>query len=421
MLLPLPRFRINTEPTMYLAILKDIVLGKTKVGDADRVLEEKIKSRTNSPYAICMPQNRVGIFLAVKALIEPGQKVILSPYTIPDVINMVICAGGIPVFADIERKTCNINPTEIEKLIDEKTRVVLVTHFHGYVCEMDRIVQICKQRGILLLEDAAQAFGASYRSRSVGTFGEAGIFSLGTYKNVNAFSGGMLLTPDKYLHDRLRGEIESFPFQEVNHYLLRVLDGLITDVATYPPLFRLLTFRIIRFGYLHNLKFIINRTMFDVDNEAKNVTPQSYLRRMMPMQAKLALPQIDNVDQKNDIRINFAKLYYEGLKDVEHLTITPFDGSHKHNIYTTYIIQAPERDVLVKWLIQRGCDVAIGHHKNCADLPAFKEFYRDCPNARATANSSILLPTYPKYSEKHVKKNIEVIKDFFSSNKNKTK
>src|SRR6185503_17787272 len=96
---------------------------------------------------------------AVKALIKPGRKVILSPYTIADVVNMVVCAGGEPVFADIERETCNVDAAEVERLIDDQTGAVMVTHFYGLACDIERIAKICKDRNVPLIEDAAQAFG----------------------------------------------------------------------------------------------------------------------------------------------------------------------------------------------------------------------------------------------------------------------
>src|SRR5215468_5651367 len=105
-----PRFRTYSTPGTYGRIVTDTLLGRSARGDDLASFEQAIKQRTGAPFALCMPQARVAIFMALRALISPGQKVILSPYTIYDVINMVICAGGIPVFADIDRATCNLLP-----------------------------------------------------------------------------------------------------------------------------------------------------------------------------------------------------------------------------------------------------------------------------------------------------------------------
>lgn len=412
MLLPLPRFRIYTKPWMYGTIAKDILLGKTKTGDAHRRLEERVMQKTGASYAVCMPKNRVGIFLVIRALIKPGQKVILSPLTISDIINMVICAGGVPVFADIRRETINIDPDEVEKLIDNNTGAVLVTHLHGYACDMDRIVQICKNRGVPLVEDAAQAFGTLYRSKMTGTLGDAGVYSFGMYKNVNSFFGGMVVTPHQWLHDRLRNEVATFPFQEIDYYLSKAFSGLSTDVATYPLLFKLFTYWIFRFGYLHNIKMLMSQITVDMDPKMKQVLPESYLRRLTPMQAELALPQIDKVDRDSDARIWFARMYYNGLKDLKDLVIAPFHDDRSHT-YIYYPIQVPDRHALIRYMMTRGCDISASHYKNCADLEAFRTFYRDCPNARATANTLLYLPTYPRYSEEQGIRNIKVIREFF--------
>lgn len=409
----LPRYRLYTSPSTYLGCLTRIALGRATKGDDDRVFERRVAERTGAAYAVCLPSATAGIFLVLRALITPGQKVILSPYTISDAVNMVVCAGGVPVFADIDRVSCHIDPDEIERLIDRQTGAVIVTHMHGYSCEMDRIVLLCRAKGIPLVEDAAQSFGASYRSKLVGTFGDAGIFSFGMYKNVCAFLGGMVVTPHKHLHDRVRRELEEFPLQEMRRYLLRVLYGVVTDVATFPPLFRLITARIFRAAYLRDIRVLNSLVSVETNPRITRTVPTGYLRRMMPVQARLALAQMDHVDRDSDSRIAFARMYYEALKEIPELIVAPLHEDRSH-IYTYFPIRVPDRTALLKWLMSHGCDVAASHLKNCADLPAFTEFYRDCPNARATADSLVLLPTYPRYSEGNVRRNIEIIRAFFA-------
>ena len=105
----------------------------------------------------------------MKDLVQPGRRVVLSPYTLSDVVNMVVVAGAEPVFADVERETCNIDPAQVEELIDDSTDAVIVTHLHGLICDMDRIGAICRERGVALIEDAAQACGPQCGGRRAGT------------------------------------------------------------------------------------------------------------------------------------------------------------------------------------------------------------------------------------------------------------
>ena len=123
--------RIYTKPSVYWRILSQMLTGHWQKGDTVKELERVIANRIDFAHAIRMPMARTAIFYAVQALISPGQKVVLSPYTIVDVVNMVICAGGIPVFADLSPGSCNVSAVEIERLVDDETGAVMVTHFYG--------------------------------------------------------------------------------------------------------------------------------------------------------------------------------------------------------------------------------------------------------------------------------------------------
>ncbi len=409
---PLPRYRIYSRPRDYARLAGDLVRRRWRSGEACRELEAEIERRCGVAYALSTAKARVGIFLTVRALVHPGQKVVLSPYTISDVVNMVICAGGIPVFADLERETCNIDPAQIEKLVDADTGAVLVTHLHGLACDMERIAAGCRQRGVPLIEDAAQAFGARIGERRTGTFGDAGIYSFGMYKNVNAFFGGMIVTPHAELAERLRSEIQEHPYQELGYYLSKVASGLATDLATWPPLFRSLTYRVFRFGYLHDVGMLNNQVSIDSDPRIKRRLPESYLRQLTPGQARLILSQLDLVDADIRARITFAERYHQGLRDLPEVLLPPLrsDGSHS---YSYFPIQVDDREALLRHMMRERCDVAAQHLRNCADLECFHDFQRDCPNARATARSVVLLPTYPRYSAQDIDRNVRVIRQHF--------
>lgn len=409
---PLPRYRIYSRMRDYRAIAGDLLTGRWSRGDGTRELERAVEKSNGVAHALCIAKARVGIYVAIQALIEPGQKVVLSPYTISDVVNMVICAGGVPVFADLGPDTCNVDADDVERLIDGDTGAVLVTHLHGLACDVERIAAACAARGVPLVEDAAQAFGTRVGGRRVGSFGTAGIYSFGMYKNVNAFFGGMVVTSDSDLAERLRARIDAFPAQEVGYYLTKVASGAASDLATWPPLFKSLTYRVFRYGFLNEVGFLNNQVTVDVDPQIKRELPESYLRRMTPMQARIVLDQLDRVDDDIRARIAFAQMYDAGLRDVPEVGRPPLRTDFSHT-YTYYPIQVPDRKALLRHLMSERRDAAAQHLHNCADLPCFAEFHRECPNARRTAGSVVLLPTYPRYSSADVERNIASIRRFF--------
>lgn len=407
-----PRYRLYTRPRDYSGIVGYALAGWSGSDDDCRRLEAEIAERQRIAHAHCMPQNRVGVYFAVKALVRPGRKIIVSAYTLSDVINMVICAGAIPVFADIDRATCNIDPADVERLIDDETDAVMVTHLHGLACEMLRLREICDRHGLKLLEDAAQAFGAVLDQRPTGTFGDAGVYSFGMYKNVNSFYGGMLVTPHGEVDARVRAWMADLPRQPMRQFLTKTLKGLASDIATWPPLFKAATFWIFRHAYLNDIEFFNRQVMIELDPKLKTTMPETYLCRMTPMQARLVSNQLSHVEAFNEARRRAARLYHDGLSDVSELILPPWrdDGSH---IYTYYAVQAVEREELLRHMIRHGRDVAVQHLRNCAALDCFRDYARECPEAAATAAQCILLATYPRYSLSEVEKNVQVIRAFY--------
>ena len=413
---PQPRQRLYTTRKAYGRLLTDVATGRANRGEGDlESLEAGVAAFVGARFAAAAPMARTGIYLALRALLPPTKrKVILSPYTISDVVNMVVCAGGEPVFADIEAETGNIDAGEVERLIDGNTGAVLATHFYGLACDVERIQRICALAGVALIEDAAQAFGTRVHGRHVGSFGDAGVFSFGLFKNVTSFLGGMVVSGKQEVIEHVRNGQAGRPFAPAGELLARMANGAVNDVATYPPVFGPLTFPIVRAARLHGVEAVERQFAFDRDPRIKQTIPERYLHRMTPAQARIVLPQIDSVDSNAAIRIRAAQLYHEGLSGIADLGLPPMrlDGSHT---YQYYAIRCPDREALVTFALGRGRDIAVSHHRNCAEMDCFAAFARVCSNAARAAREVVYLPTYPGYGEAEVAKNISVIREFFGA------
>ena len=173
---------------------------------------------------------------------------------------------------------------------------------------------MCRARGVPLLEDAAQAFGATAGGVRAGAFGDVGIFSFGLYKNVNSIYGGMAVFRDGEIARRVRAEIAAWPVQPVGDFLPKLAKAAIVDALTRPLLFKLFAFRVFRFAYLRDFKPIANQLRVDFAPEIKRELPESYKIRMSPAQARAILRQLDAVDARSAARIANAKRYHDGLE-----------------------------------------------------------------------------------------------------------
>ncbi|MCK5212085.1 aminotransferase class I/II-fold pyridoxal phosphate-dependent enzyme [Candidatus Parcubacteria bacterium] len=172
--------------------------------DSRRVLEleEKFSKYHNGLYSTALNSGTAALHLALVSLgIRPGDEVIIPALTFVATAMSVIHNQSIPIFADIDAKTYNILPESIEKNITKKTKAVIVVHMHGLPADMGQIIKICKKYNLKLIEDVAQAPGATYHSKKVGTFGDAAAFSLMSQKNLATCGEcGMLL--NKKLEDK---------------------------------------------------------------------------------------------------------------------------------------------------------------------------------------------------------------------------
>ena len=406
------RLRLYTSLGLYADTVAALAGGKMSRGDDVATLEDALKRLTGAKHAIATPLARVGLYLAIKHTIKPGQNVILSPYTIADVVNMVLCAGGVPVFADIDRASCNISAASIASLIDENTGAVLVTHFYGQLADMDAILPLCAKHSVPVLEDAAQAFGGKHHGKPAGTLGRGGVFSFGMYKNINSFYGGAIVTDDDAMAANVRAEIATWPLQSSKMLLSKIVSAGITDLVTSPLLFRTVMFRFFRWAFVNDIDTINNKLKIDTDPKMVTTLPENYRARMTPLQAKLVTKQLNLLEPHMATRLSYARLYHEGLKDIPEITVAPLreDGSH---IYWYFPIQHHDRKALVAGVMRRGRDITMSYHRNCAAVPCFAAYARHCPNAQATADSLIYLPAYPRYGEDEVRKTIAAIRDYF--------
>jgi perosamine synthetase len=409
---PHPRYRLYTGPGSYSLPLRRFLGGFRICEEPAALLEREICRRFDIQAAACVPMARTGLYFALKELLRPGQTVILSPLTIVDVVNMVVLAGGVPVFADIRRSSCAIDPEKAESLINNRTGAVLITHLHGESAGAYDFRAICDRRGIPLIEDTAQAFGAVEKGRRLGTIGDIGIYSFGFYKNVNAWCGGMLVSPNSQLILKIRKRMCSLPVRSGRKLLARSAGGVLTNIATFPPGFAAITYPVLRFALLRNIQHV--KCMLDPEHKSTRLQeiPADYLDRMGAAQAAIAFRQLDRVDADSHARIANAAHYDAALSNLGTL-ITPRKHSGLSHIYTYYPVQFHAREDLLRHAVIHGRDFAAQHLRNCADLPEFREFYRDCPNARAAAAELILLPTYPRYPKWEVQSNIDAIRDFF--------
>jgi dTDP-4-amino-4,6-dideoxygalactose transaminase len=171
--------------------------------DYTKEFEEKFAKKFGAKYGLTAVNGTTSMWIALRAAgIGLGDEVIIPPYTFIATAVAVLLANAIPVFADIDPETYNIDPKKIEENITPKTKAIIAVHIGGMPCDMDAIMTIAKKHNLFVIEDAAQAHYASIKNKYVGTFGNVGSFSFQMSKNMTAGEGGILISDDTALMDK---------------------------------------------------------------------------------------------------------------------------------------------------------------------------------------------------------------------------
>lgn len=174
--------------------------GGKKVQEFERAAEKKFKVK----YALSVNSWTSGLICAIGALgIEPGDEVILTPWTMSACSSAILHYNAIPVFVDIEENTFNIDPSKIEEKINSRTRAIMAVDIFGHSCQIDQILRIARKHNLKVITDSAQAPWSKNKNRITGTLADIGGFSLNYHKHIHTGEGGILVTNDKDLYDRM--------------------------------------------------------------------------------------------------------------------------------------------------------------------------------------------------------------------------
>ncbi|MFH2067779.1 MAG: DegT/DnrJ/EryC1/StrS family aminotransferase [Pseudomonadota bacterium] len=253
-------------------------------GNFNKLFEKGFSEFCETRYGISVTNGTTALQLALRALrIGPGDEVIVPDFTMASCGFAVAYCGAKPVFVDSERDTWNIDVTKIEEKISEKTKAIMVVHIFGHPCEMDGILSLCRKYGLLIIEDCAEAHGALYKGRKVGSFGDVAAFSFYANKVITTGEGGMVITNSETIAERAR--------------------------------------------WLHSLAF---------DKERRFIHEEiGYNFRMTNLQAAIGLAQLERIDEIIEKKINIARTYTSYLSGIEGITL-PVEKPYARNIYWMY-------------------------------------------------------------------------------------
>jgi dTDP-4-amino-4,6-dideoxygalactose transaminase len=358
-------------------------------------LEEKVATYSGSTYGIGVSSGSDALLICLMAEdIGPGDEVITTPYSFFATAGVISRLGATPVYVDIQPDTYNIDPNLIQEKITPKTRAIIPVHLYGQCADMDPILGIAKQKGLVVIEDAAQAIGAEYVSKirtpskicRAGSMGDYGCFSFFPSKNLGGFGdGGMVVTNDsekaeklkilrvhgskpKYYHTFVGGNFRLDAIQAA------VLSVKLTHLDTWTA------------------KRQENAGRYDTALQSTDLAEKGFIRPPKPV---------------------WKDAFSEEKSASNPGTQSP--DSHYH-IYNQYVIATPDRDELKSYLLNKGIGTEIYYPVPLHLQECFKDLgYREgsCPKSEEAARSSLALPIYPELTIEQQEYVVDSIRGFF--------
>lgn len=368
---------------------------------------------TGTSDVLPLARGRLGFYLGVKEAIRRGRgrKVILSAFTIFDLVNVVIAAGGIPTFVDSQPASPHIPAESIAAALDDETCAVLITHYHTSYPEIRKLAAICAARGVLLIEDCAISLGARIDGQHVGTFGDVGVFSFGLFKFISTYFGGGVVFKDPAARTRAAAEVEQWPpmtFSDMKDYFAK---GVRFSLLTSDPMFRLLTFPVLKYGFVHDIEAIKAQAKNDPNPVLRTELPESYKRRPNAFQLSEWARQLPNVEPDKAARVKRAGIYAEILGG-SNSVIGPQWNEAGADCFLNYpVLVDGDRDRFVKQIMKAGFDCSVYYYRNCAEVEAFRDYRVNLPNLNRFVRQVIVLPTYPSLPEDYVARFARFVRD----------
>lgn len=369
----IPLFKIYNDQEDIDNLSKEISSGGYwAVGHKVGEFEDKLADYIGSEYAVTLNSGTSALHALLLAYgIGKGDEVIVPSYTFISTANSPLFVGAKPVFADIEEETYGLDPDSVAEKITDKTKAIIPVHYAGCPARVREIKEIAEDKDILVIEDAAESFGASIDGKNTGTFGDSGILSFCQNKIITTGEGGAVVTDSKEVYEKLM--------------LIR------------------------SHGRLESGDYFSSANLFDYVDLGFNW-------RMSNLTAALGLSQLNKADEIIRLRRKHSEYLSKKIAEVtDEIKIFNPPKAYNH-VYQLYSMWANNRDELLDYLSEKGISAKIYFdpvHKSA--------FYRDklgyvdkLPVTEKVAKTTITLPMFPELTEEEINYMVDTIDAFYN-------
>jgi perosamine synthetase len=338
-------------------------------GSVVKDFEAGVKNLIGARNVIAVNTGTSAIHIALDAFgIGPADEVIVPSLTFVATIQAIAQTGAAPVFCDINENTLNMNVADVEKRITPRTKAIVPVHYGGLACDMDELTSLAAQRNLLLIEDAAHAFGSKYKGRFIGTFGNATCFSFDPIKNITCGEGGAVCTENDDIAELIRPK-RILGVEKETWRRYRDERGWLYEVAT-----------------------------------------RGYRYHMSNINAAIGLCQLKKFGRFMEKKTHYVKKYDAAFRDVPGIKLLA--RNHDETAYFFYVMRAQNRDELTDYLKGQGIDVGVHYVPNHLQ-PLFKKYSHSLPVTDRVWKEIITIPLYYEMTDDVFDTVVSKVKEFY--------
>jgi len=364
MKLATPRARISFGGREVLASLKGL-FGNMVIQE----FEQRMAQYLGVKHAVLTSSGKSALALLLKALgAKKGERIIVASYNVPEVPAVLVSLGLVPVFVDIDRDTYNVSPERVEDALKRGARFLLITHLYGHPADLDSLLVMAKHYEAVVIEDCAQALGARFKGKMLGSFGIGSIFSFGIMKNLNTLYGGLVATNDQKVFETVKLETDLAKRSSHVPYIRQALIASALNLATSHPFFDFFVFPLI---------FLDGALGLDITYKLAKMRPKALETGKFRLEdiivapsnvaASVGLLGLYSLDHENEARKKNAKRLIEAVNHIQGLRYQkPLPDADP--VWTNFVICHPKRDELRRRLLNKGIDSTKGYLVACHRL-----------------------------------------------------
>ncbi|MFC1663936.1 DegT/DnrJ/EryC1/StrS family aminotransferase [Patescibacteria group bacterium] len=379
-------------------------------------LEEEFKKYLGVKYAVSFNSGRSGLMAILEALKIGGGNILLQSFTCNSAVNPILGKGAKPIFVDID-DTLNLDPEDLIKKISSSSKAIMVQHNFGWPAKIEEISRFAKENNLFLIEDCAHSLGAKYRGKFCGTLGDVAFFSFGRDKVISSVFGGMAVTNNEALAERIKEFQKKLEYPSNFWILQQLLHPILTNYLILPAYGLNGFLGRILLGVFHKFS-ILSKAVYK--KEKKGEVCEYFSKRLPNVLAILALNQLKKIERFNEHRRKIANFYQKELKDKNFvLPLSEVPEDINPTFLRFPILINKDTDEVLEKARKRKIYLNDGWRKSPivppdTNLEKMQYELGSCPKAEKVAQSIINLPTHINISEREAKKIVEFLKNYGS-------